>query len=201
MARRSDHSRDQLSALVLDAAIALAAEGGIRAVTMREIAGRIGYAPGSIYNAVGDLDTVLLKVKAAALTRLGDRLDSVVAAGGEPMRVALAVANAYIAFVTENRQLWTVMLEQRLPEAGAPDWLLAALLRPIETVDLVLTPFFPEPPACRRATTALWAALEGVASLATAGALRIPDAQTEPDVLARLIVHRFLTGRDGPAQL
>ena len=196
MARRSDHSRDQLSALVVAAAIALAEQGGLRAVTMREIAGRIGYAPGSIYNAVGDLDTVLLRVKAAALVRLGERLAQVVAGGGDPMRTALDVADAYIRFVTEQRRLWTVMLEQRLPADGAPQWLLAALLRPVEIVDGVLAPFFADPAACRNATTALWAALEGVASLAVSGALHVPGGDTDPAGLARSIVHRFLTGTE-----
>src|SRR6185437_7160825 len=82
MARRSDHSRDELAALVIGGARDIAQEEGWRAVSMRGIATRIGYAPGSIYNAVGDIDAVLLRINADTLARLVAAFDEAVAYTG-----------------------------------------------------------------------------------------------------------------------
>ena len=74
MARRSDHSRDQLAAMVVSAARDIVIAEGTAAVTMRKIAAAIGYAAGSIYNAVGDQDAVLRRVNAQTLEGLVARL-------------------------------------------------------------------------------------------------------------------------------
>ena len=59
MARRSDHSRDELKALILDCAREIAEEEGLRGLTARRIATEIGYAPGTIYNLFSNLDDLI----------------------------------------------------------------------------------------------------------------------------------------------
>lgn len=199
MARRSDHSRGQLADLVLNAARALATEDGLRAVTMRSIAGRIGYAPGSIYNAVGDLDTVLLRLKADTLNRLADHLESVLGSTvrHDRMESLIVVAEAYLGFVADHARLWALLFEHRMP-AGTPpvDWFEAARARPIAIMDGLLVPFFENPAARRRATTALWASLQGVAALSIAGTLTATDETADAVDIARSIVRRYLTGHE-----
>jgi len=136
MARRSDHSREELAGLVREAARAIAAIEGWRGVTMRAIATRIGYAPGSIYNAVGDLDAVLLRVNAGTLEDLGGWVEDAVRRCGPDAAViqrALAIADSYMRFVTENARLWASVLE-RVPAADSPvsDWYAAPRARLIE---------------------------------------------------------------------
>lgn len=199
MARRSDHSREQLAGLVLDAARALAAAEGLRGVTMRSIAARIGYAAGTIYNTVGDLDAVLMRVKADTLTRLADHVEAGIAAHAaqDPVERAVAVAEAYLAFVAANMRLWSVVFEHRMPDgADGTAFYEAARARPIRIVDSALLPFFPDLTQRRRATTALWAALQGVAALAVAGSLTAADDTAHPADIAGSIVRRYLTGHE-----
>ena len=47
MARRSDHSREELYDLALSAAREIAEAEGLRGLTARRIAEKIGYTPGS----------------------------------------------------------------------------------------------------------------------------------------------------------
>ena len=49
MPRRSEHSREQLRALALDAVLAIAERDGPQAVSARKVAQEIGYAPGMLY--------------------------------------------------------------------------------------------------------------------------------------------------------
>jgi AcrR family transcriptional regulator len=199
MARRSDHSRDELAGLVIDAARAITAAEGWRGVTMRAIGTRIGYAPGSIYNAVGDLDAVLLRVNARTLAALGERLDSVARRGGPDATVlarAVAIADAYMKFVTENAQLWASVLERVPATEAVPEWYAAPRARLVEIVAEAIAPLYPNAKARRRAVVALWAALHGVAALAVGGNLAFAATNLDPRDIARSIVLRYLTGAE-----
>src|SRR5688572_8822706 len=62
MARRSDHTRDELEALILAEAHKLLAVTGLQRFSAREVAKRIGYSVGTLYNVFGSLDRMLLAV-------------------------------------------------------------------------------------------------------------------------------------------
>ncbi|HEV2544031.1 MAG TPA: TetR-like C-terminal domain-containing protein [Methylobacterium sp.] len=165
---------------------------GFRALGMRRLAAAIGYAPNSIYNAVGDLDQVVLRVNARTLARLHAALEAVI----DPKRAArdnaLALADAYLVFVAADPRVWSLLFEHlAAPDQPFPDWYAAALAEPVGLVDRVLAPLIAEPDERRRAVAALWAALHGLASLSTSRKLAVltPDP---PRDLARLLVGRFL---------
>lgn len=113
MGRRSDHSRAELAELILCEAHALMAEVGFQQFSAREVAKRIGYSIGTIYNVFGSLDRLVLAVNSrtflgwAALIRA--RLD---AAGTD--RVA-ALVEGYFDFAEANPQLWMAIYDHRLP--------------------------------------------------------------------------------------
>jgi len=113
MGRRSDHSRAELAELILSEAHVLMAEVGFQAFSAREVAKRIGYSIGTIYNVFGSLDRLVLAVNSrtfvawAALIRA--RLD---AAGAD--RVA-ALVEGYFDFAEANPHLWMAIYDHRLP--------------------------------------------------------------------------------------
>jgi AcrR family transcriptional regulator len=187
-----------LAALVVGSASAIAAREGLRGIAMRRIAERIGYSPGSIYNAVGDLDDVVLRVNAATLSALATRLEADLRKAGDvaPPKRALVLAEAYLDFVSEHRLLWGVLFEHRLPpERSLPEWFVASRDQPIQIVLRALAPLFPGRAADRRrAVLTLWAALQGVISMATRGTLTSLADRTEPRRLVRLLVGRYVTG-------
>ena len=189
---RGEHDRDGFVALVASAAESLVRHEGFRALGMRRLASTIGYAPNSIYNAVGDLDQVVLRVNARTLERLHGALEAVIDPRQPPRDNALALADAYLVFVAADPRVWSLLFEHlAAPDQPFPDWYAAALARPVGRVDAVLAPLIAEPAERRRAVAALWAALHGLASLSTSGKLAVltPDAPRE---LARLLVGRFL---------
>ena len=56
MARRSDHSREELYELALEKAGEIAEKEGLRGLTARGVAREIGYTIGTLYNIFEDLD-------------------------------------------------------------------------------------------------------------------------------------------------
>ena len=193
MARRSDHSRDQLAAMVIAAARDIAIAEGSAGVTMRKIAARIGYAAGSIYNAVGDQEAVLRRVNAETLEGLVVRLSDL--AGEDPMARALCIADRYVDYVSENPGLWAILLERPpLPGEPVPDYYAAPRGRLIEIVAETIGPFFADRVSLRRAVIALWSALQGVAALAIGGNFQFIGEGEDARGIARSIVRRYLTG-------
>ena len=69
----------ELVVAILDGAEGLAEAGGARAVAMRAVAGVVGCSPGTVYNAVGSLDDVVLALNARTLERLADTLEAAAA--------------------------------------------------------------------------------------------------------------------------
>jgi AcrR family transcriptional regulator len=178
--------------LVAGAAESLVRNEGYRALGMRRLAAAIGYAPNSIYNAVGDLDQVVLRVNARTLARLHTALSAVIDPERAARDNALALADAYLVFVAADPRVWSLLFEHLVaPDQPFPDWYAAALAEPVMLVDTVLAPLIAPADERRRAVAALWAALHGLASLSTSRKLAVltPDP---PQDLARLLVGRFL---------
>lgn len=189
---RGEHDREGFIALVAGTAESLVRNEGLRALGMRRLAAAIGYAPNSIYNAVGDLDQVVLRVNARTLARLHAAMQAAIAPDRTARDNALALADAYLVFVAADPKVWSLLFEHlAAPDQPFPDWYAAALAEPVGLVDAVLAPLVTDSGERRRAVATLWAALHGLASLSTSRKLAVltPDA---PRDLARLLVGRFL---------
>ena len=189
---RGEHDREGFTEMVARAAESLVRNDGFRGLGMRRLAAAIGYAPNSIYNAVGDLDQVVLRVNARTLARLHTALSAEIDPDRAPRGNALALADAYLVFVAADPRVWSLLFEHLVaPDQPFPDWYAAALAEPVALVDTVLAPLIADTDERRRAVAALWAALHGLASLSTSRKLAVltPDP---PRDLARLLVGRFL---------
>ncbi len=185
-------SQEDLPGFVLDAAERLAAEDGLRGIVMRRVAVEVGVVPGSIYKFVGDLDEIVLRLNGRTLSRLRDHLRQSIDPEAEAGRNALVLAEAYLDFVTANRRVWGVILEHTMPgDRPVPDWYMAELGKTTGIVDSVLRPILPDDRERAGAVATLWAALHGLASLATTGKLAFVHPGDVRD-MGRLLVARFL---------
>lgn len=111
MGRRSDHSRDELRSLILDAGIALMAEVGFADFSAREVAKRIGYSIGTIHNVFGNVDGLVTAINTQAFADWADELERSLAAAGDD-RIA-ALTQGYFRFATENPRRWSAIYDHR----------------------------------------------------------------------------------------
>ena len=173
MGRRSIHSPEELRELIIQATTEIVEEDGLEGLSAREIAKRIGYSPGTLYNVFENLDDILLTIEARLLDRLADRLAKT-DTSGTPQDRLMRLTETYFAFTQEQPKLWNLLVEHRLPAGqDLPDWYqtkLDSLLSPLEDA---LAPLIDAKDlgAQKRAARTLWAGVHGMTSLSTASKL------------------------------
>ncbi|MFM7336628.1 MAG: TetR/AcrR family transcriptional regulator [Tabrizicola sp.] len=189
---------------LIEAAEAEIAEKGLLGLKARDVTQRAGCALGAIYNAVADLDELVMRVNSRTLERLGIALTPASDAAS-PEAVTLALADAYAVFALENRRLWSALFEHRLPEGvEMPDWhrqdhevLIARIIAPLRQ----LRPDLPDGDIHLRVRT-LFGAVHGVVHLALQGRLvGVPEPLLRQEVAALVgaLVLGARMARPGPA--
>jgi AcrR family transcriptional regulator len=91
---------------------------GFARFSAREVAKRIGYSIGTIYNVMGTHDALILAINAITLDLWRDHLAARLAGSG-PDRLHTAI-EAYFEFAILHRHAWTAIYDFRLPEGSEP---------------------------------------------------------------------------------
>jgi len=121
MGRRSDHTRTELEGLLVEEGLRQLAETGLQRFSAREVAKRVGYSIGTLYNVFGSLDGLILALNARTLTRWSAQLRARLAASDDD-RIATLV-RAYFEFAADNPKTWIAIFETRMADGGpAPEW-------------------------------------------------------------------------------
>ena len=202
MGRRSTHTPQQLRDLILDAAQDIIEVHGLAGLSAREIARRIGYSPGTIYNMFENLDDVVLNVEGRVLDALDKRLTEIQHQEEQPESRIVRIAHAYLAFTREKPRLWNLLFEHHMPEGvDLPAWYQQKLEGLMGHVERALAPRFHGGNAAdlQRASRVLWAGVHGITSLSTADKLSVVTAETAGRLIDDL-VGTYLAGLPSRAQ-
>lgn len=190
MARRSDHTRDELKTMAIEAGTKLIQEKGYGEFSARAVAGQIGYTVGTLYNVFGNLDTLMLHINAATLDLWYEALSKKLAA--KPKQPVHALARAYIHFARTHYHRWSALFEHRVDAGTAlPDWYSAKMARFFTLVEGVLPTTVPAK-ARKRMANLLWAGIHGICILGLSNKLALVGAESV-EVLADTLVEQVLS--------
>mgnify|MGYP000901120258 CR=1 FL=1 len=195
MGRGSVHTPDELREHILQAATELIATGGLAGLSAREVARRIGYSAGTIYNVFDNLDDLILTIEGRMLDALDEKLDALPATGN-PRENVLQLAQAYLAFTHDNPKLWNLLFEHHLPPGtDVPPAYRAKLEGLLARIEKAMTPLFADTAESerKRAARVLWAGVHGITSLSTAD--KLSNVSTESAwPLIKDMVETYLNG-------
>ena len=118
MGRRSDHSRSELREIIIAAGHRHMADIGFAHFSAREVAKRIGYSIGTIYNVFGTYEGLILAINGRTLDLWRDYLECRLDGTTED-RLKQAIG-AYFEFAVVNRHAWAALYDFRLPDDIAP---------------------------------------------------------------------------------
>ena len=193
MARRKDHTREQLKELAVAAGREQIIKQGFSKFSAREVAREIGYTIGTIYNVFGSYDDFILHINAETLDQwYTEMAEQVKRAKGDKPK---ALAKFYIEFSKENYNLWLTLFEHHMPEgAKLPDWYETKMLRLFGLVEQVILPEVGNNSKIAQQTAkVLWSGIHGIANLAHTGKLAIVGTESA-DKLAELLVENYMAG-------
>ncbi len=177
--------------MALAAAREVAETEGLRGLTARRVAGKIGYSAGTLYNLFENLDDLIVHLNGATLDALYEALADE-RPDGEPEAALRAMARSYISFTGEHPNLWNILFEHRLPEGQQlPEGHREKVRRLLGLVESALAPLFPPGRESERLHSArvLWCGLNGICSLTSAGAT--PESAT---AMAESLVTNYVAG-------
>jgi len=176
MARRSDHSRDQIRHMALTAAEQIIAAEGLTALSTRRVAAAIGYTVGTLYLVFRNLDDLILQINAKTLDDLQARMLEQIERAPEGLPRVLALARSYLAFALERPHRWSLVYEHRLPaHEPVPQWYLQKISRAFQLLEDVLRPVVRGrgDADLAIASHALWSGVHGVAVLSVTQRLEV----------------------------
>ncbi len=193
MGRRSDHDRDELFELTVQAGQKILAKKGLEGVTARNVAGAIGYSPGTIYNLFDNLDGLLFEINSRTFDDLVDRLRSV-PAQTDVVEHLIAFAVTYLEFVSSAPHSWEAIFFHNASHK-APASLLEKIEAPLKIVEEVLARL-PKPLSqdeLRLSARVLWSSVHGICLLVLSDKLgTISMKSVEP--LIRALIENYIAG-------
>jgi AcrR family transcriptional regulator len=149
---------------ILSAAVKDLAHGGIRDLSLRNLAASLNVAPTAIYRYFADRSALEAALANEAARQLELALRKA-AHGGEPVTTIRKMASAYIKFARDNRHLYDVMMSLHAPEHDATS------LQSLWTFTLEQVQRIAGLRRAAQASVALWAFLHGAVALEAAQVL------------------------------
>lgn len=194
MARRSEHSLEELKAMILDAAETIVIEEGFSALKVRRIAVEIGYTVGSIYMVFANMADLIMHINARTLDAIAAQLEQVQDCNAEQSIETLAMT--YLSYASQNFNRWRKIFEYHLSaDAEIPDWYQKKFDNVFAPVEARFTKLVPElsEEHRKRAARALWSGVHGICALSLTGRLdKVGINDIEKTIV--LLVRNFMRG-------
>jgi AcrR family transcriptional regulator len=157
------HHGDLQSALV-DAAIGVIAERGVRGFSLAEASRRLGVTTAAPYRHFADRDELLAAVAVRALSVFAAMLADAADAADTPAHQLAAMAGAYVRFAAQQRPLFDTIFNSGLDKSRYPE--LRRAWEPVDTLlAVVLEVCDGDPAAGRELADAVEASAHGHAML------------------------------------
>jgi AcrR family transcriptional regulator len=126
------HHGDLKTALV-DAAIEVIAERGVRGFSLAEASRRLGVTTAAPYRHFADREALLVAVGVRGVNVFAEMITGTAAAADTPERLLAATAGTYVRFAAQQRPLFDTIFNSGLDKSRHPE-----LLRAWEAVDAML---------------------------------------------------------------
>lgn len=187
MARRSDHTAEELKTLAIDKAIEIIDTSGIAGLSARRVTAAMGYTVGTLYHAFGDLETFLLHVNG----RILDDWHQDLQAGMKRSRKdpLLYLADSYLAYARAHRDRWVMLFSDGGGEAprAMPPWYAEKVSRLFYLLENALRPHLAAGEDLAETAKLLWASIHGICVLSLTGKLDITGANKPEKLIAALL--------------
>ncbi len=201
MARRSDHSRDELRALILDTSWNIVSNRGHEALSARHVAKEIGYTPGTIYNIFQSMDDLCVHLNARTLDMLYDALDAPQCndPNKSPIQNIKKMAEIYLFFAQSYGAHWKLLFTLDTSDwQGDVQWYGEKIEKLFQPLESLLKKFLPNSREmeCKDAARILWASVHGLCFLQETGKISVVAEERSASQMSDYLIETFVAGLD-----
>jgi AcrR family transcriptional regulator len=196
MARRSDHSREEIREMALSAAEEIVSTQGYQRLSARKVAAAIGYTVGTLYLVFDNLDDLILQVNGRTLDRLHLQILQDQAPCPNAQESLLQLGHSYIRFADSESHAWKMIFEHRLAEGReTPEWYREKVSRMFALVEERLAQLTSDctPQEIAQAARAIWGGVHGICILAVNKTLGVAGVESV-QAITHLLMNHFLVG-------
>ena len=194
MARRSDHSYRELRDLIIDAAYDIVQEQGVESLSARNLATKISYSVGTLYNIFSNMNEIILHLNARVLdhfvSELANKLNTSVSSSIENL---LFIARYYLYFSENHYNLWHMLFINKIYiNEDAPKWYKGKIAALNKLVSHQISLFNAPGIDTLLETSIYWASVHGVVSLNNSEKLRYASEKNVDEILESAVRRIFL---------
>ncbi|MGD8783776.1 MAG: TetR/AcrR family transcriptional regulator [Thioalkalispiraceae bacterium] len=196
MARRSDHSREEIQAMAIEAAIHILNTEGPGSLSTRKVAKSIGYTAGTLYLVFKNLDELILQVNAATLDELESAIEVVAEDQPDPVTTLKAMGLAYLHYAQDHFARWSLLFTHQLPgDEPVPEWFDSKVAAVFEKVKQPLHEINSDcdEQSCLQAAREIWSGVHGACDLGLKGKLSL-GGEFKADNLVESLIENYLVG-------
>ena len=178
-------------------------EQGLAGVKARDLAAQAGCAVGAIYNAIADLDDLVLAVNERTLAGIERELGGTVRLSKRcetkdaPQAISdlVRLALGYLHFAVAHTQRWHALFDHRLPEGkDLPDWYVVQRRRMFVFVEQPLRVLRPDlaPEHISMLARSLFSAVHGIVILGLEekiGDISVPELEEQITTIVTALGH------------
>ena len=167
MARRNDHTREQLVQLTLDTVTQFLEDHSDHELSLRKIANMIGYVPSTLVNVFGNYNLLLLHVVAKTLDELSAEATVAVEKSSSPQDALFNLAYCYHDFALKHPNRWQLVFEHNMNGENLPQWQSSRIEKMtgmLEQLLLAIAPHHTEKEVLK-ASRVLWSGVHGITLL------------------------------------
>lgn len=195
MARRSDHTRDEIKVMSIQAGRDIIRADGFSSFSARKIAKKIGYSVGTLYNVFKSHEDLVFHISAATLDEMYEFITKRAKKTHHGVESLIELAECYIEFANNNYNNWSALFEFNLPQNIAlPEWYTDKIKKLFILADTPLKSLIGNnTKLVKRAGKVLWAAIHGICQLGITGKLDIVGADSIK-VLTNSLIKNYIQG-------
>lgn len=194
MARRNDHTREEIREMVISTGSRLISELGFSSFSTRQIAKEIGYTVGTLYNIFESYDDIILHINAATL----DEMKRLITQNMNPkLKGANAIkqlARLYAEFAHTNYKNWNALFEYTSPsESALPAWYDEKIEGLFIIVENILSGFISKKSDAGKHAKVIWAGIHGICILSLTKKLDVAGTKSI-ETLTDMLIENYLLG-------
>ncbi|MCP4954622.1 TetR/AcrR family transcriptional regulator [Photobacterium aquimaris] len=122
MARRNDHTREELVNMTLEQVKNFLDEHPHHELSLRKVAAMIGYVPSTLVNVFGNYNLLLLHAVAQTLDELFQQAELCVRDSTSSQQALRNLAFCYLDFATAHPYRWQLIFQHTMNGEDLPEW-------------------------------------------------------------------------------